>query len=379
MFTSTKMTERERFIGVMEYQPVDRVPNYEAGIWAQTLQRWTNEGLNPYELHGDWFCGEEYFDLSPREFIHVNYGMLPPFQLEILETTERYEIFRDGKGIVRKALLEGSVGSARSCMDEYIGFPVSNQKSFHEIKKRYTANLGARYPAMWKEIMLPRWKNREYPLILGRNCSTLGFYWLAREWMGTENLCYAWYDQPALMHEMMEFIADYTIEVSKPILEQTDVDYVMLNEDMSMKNGPLLSPATYLEFIYPHMKRLTEFFKSNGVRYMMVDTDGNCEALLPMLMECGVDAIWPLERASDMDPIRIRKKFGKELRLFGGMDKMEIAKGKKAIDAHLAHVVPLIEEGGFLPTVDHLVSPDVSYENFIYYMKRKSDLLSGKF
>lgn len=379
MFTERKMNGRERFINVMEYKPVDRVPNYEVGYWGQTKERWINEGLNEFDLHWDWWTGEEYFGMDAREFIPINSGMMPEFPEEVLERTDRHEIFRDKIGRVRKALIEGMVGGTRACMDEYISFPVSNLNDFREIKKRYQASLGARYPAQWKEIMLPRWKNREHPLVLGRNCDTLGFYWLLRDWMGTENLCYAWYDEPELLHEMTEFIADYTIEVCKPILQETDVDYVMINEDMSMKTGPLLSPAQYKEFIFPHMRRLVDFFKSNGVRYVMVDTDGNCEVLIPLLIDCGVDAIWPLERAADMDPVRIRKKFGKEMRLFGGVDKMEIAKGKEAIDRHLGELVPLIEEGGFIPTVDHTVSPDISLENFKYYMKRKMDLISGKF
>ena len=379
MSADKKMTALQRFINVMEYKPVDQVPNHEAGVWSQTLDRWVSEGLNQYDLTWDWFTGTEYFNMDPREFIRVNYGMMPCFTEEMLEKTDRYEVKRQTSGIVTKALIEGSSGGMRACMDQYISFPVSNADDFKEIKKRYAANLGGRYPAMWQEIMLPRWKDRQHPLILGENCSTLGFYWRAREWMGTENLSYAWYDMPELMHEMMEFIADYTIAVSKPVLEQTDVEYVMINEDMSMKNGPLLSPGHYKKFIFPHMKRLVDYYKSNGVRYVMVDTDGNCEALIPLLMDAGVDGIWPLERVAGMDPVEIRKTYGRDLRLTGGVDKMEIAKGKAAIDNHLAAMVPLIEEGGFIPTIDHTASPDISLENFVYYMKRKMDLLSGKF
>jgi hypothetical protein len=379
LFANCKMNGRERFINVMEYKPVDKVPNYEAGYWAQTKERWLKEGLNEYDLHWDWWTGEEYFGMDAREFIPVDYGMMPPFENKILEKTDRYEIYIDIKGRTHKALIDGAIGTSRSCMDQYLSFPVSNIDDFRELKKRYMANLGARYPAQWKDIMLPRWKQRDYPLILGQNCSTLGFYWMAREWMGTEGVSYAFYDEPELIHEMMEFIADFTIEVSRPMLKETDIDYVMLNEDMSMKHGPLLSPALYKEFIFPHMRRLVDFFKSQGVRYFMVDSDGNCEALIPLLMECGVDAIWPLERVANMHPVKIRQRFGRDLRLFGGVDKMELAKGKEAIDRHLAEMVPLIEEGGFIPTVDHTVSPDVSLENFKYYIKRKMDLLSGRF
>lgn len=379
MFIDREMTNRERFINVMEYKPVDRVPNHELAVWVQTRERWVKEGLNEYDLHWDWFTGEEYFEMDAKEYINVNYGMIPEFKYEVLEKTDRYEIVRHTNGIVTRALIEGSAGGMRASMDQYLSFPVTNVNDFRELKKRYAANLGSRYPAQWKEIMLPGWKNRKHVLCLGRNCSMLGFYWRAREWMGTENLCYAWYDQPELMHEMMEFIADFTIDVSKPILAETDVDYILVNEDMSMKHGPLLSPEQYKTFIFSHMRRLVDFFKKNGVKYVFVDTDGNCDQLIPLLLDAGVDGIIPLERAAGMDPIKVRKKFGRSLRLWGGVDKMEIAKGKDAINKHLASMVPLIEEGGFIPTVDHAVSPDISLENFKYYMKRKIDLLTGKF
>jgi len=146
-----------------------------------------------------------------------------------------------------------------------------------------------------------------------------------------------------------------------------------------MKTGPLLSPDIYRKFIAPEMRRMIDFFKSNGVKYFFVDTDGNCEVLLKTFMDCGVDGIWPLERVAEMDPVRIRKEYGRDLRLYGAVDKMRIALGRKEIDRHLAELYPLIEEGGFIPTVDHTVSPEISLEDFYYYMERKEALLSGKF
>ena len=379
MFTDEKMNSRQQFLNVMEYKPVNAVPNYEAGVWSQTADRWRAEGLDTSRMKWNWFWGEDYFHLTPREYIQVNYSMMPPFEYTILEENEEYEVIRHGNGVVTRALKKGASGGMRACMDQYLSFPVTDTASFRELKKRYIASLPKRYSEEWQDKLLPGWKNRENVLVLGENCSTLGFYWLAREWMGTEGVSYAWYDEPALMHEMMEFIADYTIEVSRPILAEIDVDYVMLNEDMSMKNGPLLSPDTYREFIYPHMRRLVDFFKKNGVRYMFVDSDGNPDLLVPLLLEAGVDGLWPLERVSNADPSVFRKKYGRQLRLTGGVDKMRIAQGRKEIDRHLAELYPLIEEGGFIPTIDHVVSPDVSLGNFEYYMKRKIDMLNGKF
>lgn len=370
------MTERERFIAVMDYGCFDRVPNHELGVWAQTPQRWHSEGLPEGTLTYNWFAAEPYLGLDLREFTPVNFGMIPPFEAEVLERTDRYEVIRHPNGIVSRALIDGSVGGGRMCMDQYIGFPVENLADFRELKKRYVAATDDRYPAGWREELAPGWRSRDHVLVLGHNCAATGFYWRAREWMGTENLSYAWCDQPELMHEMMEFFADFTMATAKPILDETDVEYFTLNEDFAMKNGPLLSPDTFREFIYPHLKRLVEFFKSHGTRYVALDSDGNPEPIIPQLMDAGVDILWPLERAADMDPVRIRAKFGRSLRLMGGVDKREIAKGPAAIDAHLEALRPVIEEGGFIPTVDHTVPPDISWDNFRYYMDAKRQLLA---
>lgn len=374
-----KMTQRERFLAVMEYKTPDRIPNHEAGAWNQTKDRWAAEGLDRHDYTWDWFTGEDALKLDPREFIDVKYGMFPGFEREVLHMDDRYEIYRDSIGIVHKALIEGESGGMRSCMDQYVSFPVENQSDFDELKKRYIASHKGRYPTAWRELFVPRWNSRDHVLVLGRNCSITGFYWRTREWMGTENLSFAFYDQPKLVDDMMEFIMNFIIDVSKPVLETTDVDYIMINEDMSMKNGPLLSPSHYKKYIYPRMRMLIDFFKSHRVKYVLVDTDGNCEALIPLMMDAGVDGIWPMERVADMDPIKLRKQYGKSLRLWGGVDKMEVAKGREAIDRHLAYLLPLIEEGGFIPTIDHAVSPDISLDSFMYYMKRKRDMLCGNF
>ena len=372
------MTPLERFDAVMEYAPTDRVPNWEAGVWPQTCARWEAEGLPPGRLHWDWFSGETALGMDPREFIRFRGGLIPPFEYKVLEEDDRTQLIQDGEGRVRRTLKDGAVGGCRMSMDTFLRFAVSNMDDWRQIKKRYDPTTATRYEPNWPALRPAGWKARTVPLIFGPNCSTLGFYWMARDLLGTEGLSLAWYDQPDLMHDMMEFWGDFLIETARPVLAQTTVDYIFLNEDLSMKNGPLLGPKTYREFIWPHLRRVVEFYKSHGVRYMAIDTDGNPEPLLGLMMDAGVDAIWPMERAADQDPARLRKKFGRSLRLWGGVDKRELAKDPAAIDAHLRTLTGLIDEGGFIPTVDHCVPPDVSWSNFQHYMESKMKLLEGK-
>ena len=372
------MTDLERFLACQEYRPADRRPNHELGAWPQTRERWQHEA--PEAVRGfawNWVAGEDALGLDRRLFIPVNFGFIPPYEHEVLERTDRYEVVRNAKGVVTKALIEGTVGGGRMCMDQYLAWPVVTPEDWPEVKRRLEPAVPARYPPDLGE-RIAEWEQRTCPLILGTNCAANGFYWRARELMGTERLSYAWYDWPALMHEIMAFFADFIIETARPVLERVQVDCFCLNEDMSMKNGPLLGPATYREFIFPHLKRMVDFFRSRGTRHFAVDTDGDPTPLIPLMMDAGVDTLWPIERAAGISPQGLRERFGRGLRLWGGVDKRVLPRGPEAIRAHLRELIPLIEQGGFIPTVDHTVPPDVSWDNFRHYIDAKHALLAGE-
>ena len=372
------MNHLERFLATMEYKPVDRVPNWEVEAWEHTKARWISEGLDPFSVHWDWERGEPAFGLDPHENIIFDTGPFPRYEEKVLAEDERTITICNPNGVVRQSLKEGSIGNARLCMDRFVDWPVHNMTEWKEHKKRYNPNCIERYEPGWDTVRVEGWKHRKHPLCLfGNKFISHGFYFFARECMGTENVSYAWYDQPEMMHDMMEFWADFLIEGARPILEKIDVDYYMFDEDLSMKTGPLLSPGCYKKFIVQPMKRVIDFLKSNGVKYIAIDSDGNPEIFFPLWSDLGVDVFWPCERAANMDPVRLRKKYGRTIRLWGGVDKREIAKGPDSIDKHLRKLAPLIEEGGFIPAIDHSVPPDISWPNFKCYLEQKAKLIEG--
>ena len=119
----------------------------------------------------------------------------------------------------------------------------------------------------------------------------------------------------------------------------------------------------------PRYKKMTDLLHSNGVDIIYMDSDGNLNELIPLWLEVGINYVWPLEVAAHNDAVGLRKKYGKNLILGGNIDKRALAKGKEAIREEVMSKVPfLLEQGGYFPTVDHNVPPDVTFENYCYYI-----------
>ncbi len=132
------MTHREHFHEIMSGQPSKWVPNYESGAWGQTVQRWLNEGMPQQQIYlGDWKEGQPYFNIDGRGFARLDIGMIPPFEYQVLEETDRYIVARHANGIVARALKPGTVRGTRMCMDTYLSHPVTDRASWNEVKRRY--------------------------------------------------------------------------------------------------------------------------------------------------------------------------------------------------------------------------------------------------
>lgn len=154
------------------------------------------------------------------------------------------------------------------------------------------------------------------------------------------------------------------------ILDYTDIDVFGFWEDMAYKNGPLLNPKLVRKYMLPRYNRVVKFLNSYGVRWISLDSDGNINSLIPIWLEAGINVLYPFEVQAGMDVIKVRKTYGRELRIWGGIDKRAIAAGPSAIDAELERVAPLMKEGGYVPAPDHSLPPDVSFYNYCYYMEK---------
>jgi uroporphyrinogen decarboxylase len=193
--------------------------------------------------------------------------------------------------------------------------------------------------------------------------------------MGIENLSVTLYDDPELIREMVGHWAELCARQIERLPADIPVDQVQWWEDMASKNGPLVSPAQFRQFFLPGYRRVMDAARARGCALSMVDCDGSPAELVPCWLEVGVNVMFPLEVQAGADPLRWRKELGPSLLLRGGLDKEAVARGPRAITEELRRVRPLVELGGYVPHLDHLVPPTVPYVNYLEYLRQKRALI----
>ncbi len=357
------MNDRERFLNYMTFQPVDRAPLMEMGFWPETLECWHHEGLPKWvthDRHAEAYLG---LDLSfNRNWLPINDEIYPPFEVEILEETETVQVIRDENGVLLRQQ------KRMKTIPQYIRFPVENEADYERLRPRLNGADPGRYPADFDEDL--HWRRVRGEIVGVHLRSFFGF---PRKLMGLEKWCTAFYDQPQLVRTIIADRLQLAKDLLARVLKIGVLDFVQVWEDMAFKTAPLISPRFVRQYMLPAYEELVAFLRQGGVKLIMVDCDGRVQSLLPIWLEAGIDGCHPCEIAAGSDPVELRRQLP-GCRLMGGLDKRAIASGREGVDAVLRHVQPLLQEGAYIPFVDHFVPPDISYETFRYYVDRRREL-----
>lgn len=366
------MTPRERFIETLTFGKPDKVPLIPGGPRESTLKRWKNEGLpegKHYYAALLEILGIEEEKTMPQIDLGVSFKMIPQFEEKILEHKDGHYIVQDWMGAIVEISDQYDFTYLRYAKDfvtrKWYKFPVENYSDWEEMKKRYNPNTPGRFPEDFED-RCKKAQNRDYVLSLNIN----GPFWQLREWCGFENLCIFMIDKPDFVHEMVDFWANFVLEVLKPILERVTLDYIVFSEDMAYKGHSMISPKMVREFLFPAYEKWIPEIKRNGCPVISIDSDGYIGELIPLWIELGINCCTPIEVAAGNDIVEFRRKFGKNMAYIGGIDKRAIAEGGKNMEMEVMRVVPpLLKDGGYIPSCDHGVPPDISWQNFIEYTR----------
>lgn len=340
----------------MHYGEFDRMPVIHWAGWSETRERWISEGM------ADRVDEHEYFNASPMWVgVGVNLDLFPAFEDETLEETDEYRIFRDHTGVVQKDWKH------RSCIPHYIDFTLKEAKDWDEYKKRLQPDPG-RVPSDLDKTIASA-EESDLPICI----STASMMGCIRNWMGVENMSYLMYDAQDVYADMVDTLAELTCWGIDRVVPRMKVkpDMGFGWEDICGKSGPLVSPEIFTKCVAPGYLKIRNKLDEYGIKLLGIDSDGDITALAGHWLDAGVNVQFPIEIGTwQADPMVFRKKYGKELRVIGGLDKLQLEKGPAAIDAEIERRIPLMKDGGFVVMPDHLITPGVSLADYKYYLEK---------
>jgi hypothetical protein len=311
----------------MEFKPVDRLPRVEwATWWDKTIQRWLGEGLpadlkDPLDIR-TWFGLDPYRQIPLRA--HRRTVPPPPGEgMGRVETEEEYE----------------------KLLEHY--YPPLDELYDAESLKRWAEQQAAGEVVLWLTFE--------------------GFFWFPRTLFGIERHMTAFYETPELMHRMNADLLAYQKRMFTEILAYFKPDFMTFAEDMSYNNGPMISKSLFDEFMGPYYREFVPMLREAGTR-PIVDSDGEISGILGWFKEVGVDGFLPLERRAGCD-IEGMREAHPDARFIGAFDKTVMHLGEDAMRAEFERLLPVMRQGGYIPSCDHQTPPSVSIEDYRLYVR----------
>ena len=199
---------------------------------------------------------------------------------------------------------------------------------------------------------------------------------VVRDLLGAEELLVGFYTQPELIRDIMESYTGLWLALYEAIAQKIRIDHIHIWEDMSGRNGSLISMRMVEDFMMPCYDRIAQFAANRNIPLISVDTDGRVNELVPVMMSHGVNVFFPFEVQAGNNIIEYRQKYP-TLGILGGLDKNALDEHapKEAMHKELAKTEKMLEMGGYIPGFDHLIPPNVSWRTWTYFMNELKKLI----
>lgn len=315
-------------------------------------EEWAAQGATPAELDLSAF----HFRYAEEQGIPFHAGWIDGDPVVILEDTPTLLVYRDALG----RRMEMSKRAATLALPTT--YPVATMDDWLEIKHHYAyrADRVAPYPAQPGPVT---------------TAHIPGGFDEPRQLMGEENLAIACYEQPELLHDILQTIGDTAVRC----IEQTNFDQLSVHEDMAGRAGPLFGPKQVEEFIAPYYRRCWNAAQERGARLFRQDSDGDMRPVLPAFLATGLNLIYPCEPAAGMDIVKLRQEYGNRVAFLGGLDKHVLSKTQDEIVAELEYKIPpLLQSGGCVFALDHRIPNGTPLANYRFYHETVWQMLTSR-
>lgn len=356
------MTARERFNRQMHYKKIDRCFNMEFGYWEENFTQWPL-----FRDHGVRNNAEAdlFFNFDKIAVISGNNWMNPPFESKVVEIRDGSKVLMNGDGLLAEVPLDG-----HDTIPHYLKASIVTPEDWAKCKaERFRRDDPARIVDIGA-LKREHPDDRDYPL--GVWCGSM--IGKIRDMLTFEGLAYACFDYPEMVEDMVETACQLVEDSLDQLLPHFRFDYACGWEDICFKNGPIVTVEFFRDVVMPRYKRIRKKLDAYGIDIWYTDCDGDVRPILPYFLEGGINCLFPFEVMGCSHPGELLDQYPGQLRIMGGFDKIQLGAGREAIKRYMESLVPYVERGGYIPFCDHRCPPNVSPDDYLYYLELKQSM-----
>ncbi|HSW44727.1 MAG TPA: uroporphyrinogen decarboxylase family protein [Phycisphaerae bacterium] len=360
------MTDRRRFINQMHHRPVDRCFNMEFGYWNENFRKWDifrdhNITTNPE--------ADLFFNFDRIEVLAGDVWLCPAFEERIVEDRGATRIIQNREGLLAEVPTDG-----HDTIPRFTSSPVVAPDDWKRVKDTMLRRFDPARRADIDALRRLHPPDRDYPL--GVYCGSM--IGRIRNLLTFEGLAYACRDYPDMVEDMVETCCLLVEDDLDQVLGRIDFDFAAGWEDICFRSGPLVTLDFFRQVVVPRYRRIASRLHMHGIDIWYTDCDGDIRHILPLMLEAGLNCLFPCEVHCSGHPGELLDRYGPDLRIMGGVDKMALLKGREEIRAYLESVAPWVESGGFIPFCDHRCPPDVAPADYLYYLDLKERMFGRR-
>jgi uroporphyrinogen decarboxylase len=352
------MTSIERFTNVLSRKPVDLTP-IAVSPWGATVQRWRNEGhIGPEEDVA------EHFGQDIRSGGWLNSVVDLEFEAQTIEETDETLLRLDGNGATLR------VHKLHDSTPEHVDFRVKDRKEWEAWAKPKLTPLDRRripFEGYRQAKAFAAEKQRFY-------CwGGVAPFEQMHPLCGHEYMLMGMALDPDWVKDMVMTYTDLTISHLEVLFaEEGKPDGMFFYEDMGFKTQPFMSPAMYMDIMYPGHKRLFDYSHDHGCK-VIIHSCGHVAPLVEGLTQAGMDCLQAMEVKAGMDLPTLFRRFGDRISFYGGVDvRALISNDRQRIDEEMDRkILPVVTNGGgYILHSDHSEPPEINYETMRYFVDR---------
>lgn len=356
-----RMSSRERVRAAMEHREADRVPcHMNATSWVVDKLK-TTLGI----AHGNGsdrrLLDRLHIDTFDTRGLDLHSGIMPTY------TGPEHPLLSpdwSGNILALWSVEEKVVETESGKMFSQFFFPLKDAESVEELADYPWPDPDWFHYDTLSERLVP-WSDRS---IIVTGCSVWQHPSFVRS---LDKLLMDLVLNPELATHVFDRFTEFYHEFYRRILERVSdlVDSLAMADDFGMQSGLMISPEMFEEWIVPRIRRFADLAHSYGLK-LILHSDGNIRSVIPRLIEIGVDVLDPLQpEAANMDPGEIKREFGKDIVLRGGISAQQtLSHGstQEVADEVKRTIDTLAPGGGYIVSPGHpVLQDDIPVENII--------------